>query len=327
MGDPDGPFGAIGLDIGGTKIAVGLATGISGRLEHRASEWTRPELGIASVLDAADALIQDAAAVASSKAIVVSGLGIAVPELVDTVGEICSNAVVVGLSSANLRSRYSEFDVVVIESDVRAAALAEARVGAGGRFESFCYVSVGTGISHCLVQGGLPWGGSRGGAILLGSSVMAEWREEGISRRWVLEEMASGPALLERYRSLGGAATSVRAVLDAYGTDAHATRSVDDAAAALGIGLATLVNLLDPACLIVGGGLGTAPGPYFELSVSSARAHIYSGSAGNIGILRAECGEDSAVLGAAMLAMDSARASAETGAPRRSSGGQPRRQS
>jgi predicted NBD/HSP70 family sugar kinase len=133
---------------------------------------------------------------------------------------------------------------------------------------------------------------------------MAQWREDGLVRQWVLEEIASGPALFDRYRSLGGTAPSVRAVLDNYGTDAIANAAVDEAASALGIGLATLVNLLDPECLVVGGGLGAARGPHFELAVSSARAHIWAKDARNIDIVRAECGEDSAVVGAAMLAMD-----------------------
>ena len=194
---------------------------------------------------------------------------------------------------------------------MRAAAVAEARLGAGRSFDSFGYISVGTGISHTFVQHGRPWQGSRGGAILLGSSVMAEWEEDNSLRRWVLEEIASGPALLERYRSLGGAAGSVRAVLDIYGVEVPATRAVDEAATALGIGLATLVNLLDPEGLVVGGGLGTAEGPHFDIAISSARAHIWSERARDIEILRAECGEDSAVLGAAVIALNLPRAGSE----------------
>jgi glucokinase len=302
-GAPAGAVGAIGLDIGGTKIAVCIATGASERLEHRATASTRLDLGAESILDTADGLIEDALAVARSKAIAISGLGIAVPELVDTHGQIVSTAVVAGLRAIDLPARYAAFDVVAVESDVRAAAVAEARLGAGRSFESFGYISVGTGISHTFVKDGLPWQGARGGAILLGSSVMAEWQEENVPRRWVLEEIASGPALLERYRSLGGTGNSVRGVLDSYADDEAATRAVDEAAKALGIGLATLINLLDPEGVVIGGGLGTAQGPQFDIAVSSARAHIFSERARDIEIIRAECGEDSAVLGAAVIAL------------------------
>ena len=307
---PAAEIGAIGLDIGGTKIAVGLATGNSRRLEHRVTAPTRRELGPEALLATADALIAECVVTARSKGIpLTGGLGIAVPELVDTKGRIVSEAVVAGLREIDLRARFSAIGPVTVESDVRAAAVAEARLGAGRSFTSFGYVSVGTGISYCFVQSGQPWRGSRGGAILLGSSVMAEWREENVKRRWVLEEIASGPALLQRYRSLGGTAASVRAIIDAYSTDATATRAVDEAMEALGIGLATLVNLLDPEGVVIGGGLGTASGPHFDLAVSSARAHIWSGRATNIEILRAECGENSGVLGAALVAIDFARAS------------------
>ncbi len=304
MDDPASALGVIGLDIGGTKIAVGLATEQSGRLQHRVTGSTPAARHAEGVLETADALIAETLGVARARNIAVSGIGISVPETVNTLGGISSEAVIEGLWAIDFRTRYCEFEVVTVESDVRAAAVAEARSGAGRAFDSFCYISVGTGISYCLVQDGVAWRGSTGSAILLGSSVMAQWREDGLVRQWVLEEIASGPALFARYKALGGQASSVRAVLDSYGTDTIAGVAVDEAASALGIGLATLVNLLDPECLVVGGGLGAARGPHFELAVASARAHIWSHDARNIHIVRAECGEDSAVVGAAMLAMD-----------------------
>ncbi len=304
MDDSATAHGVIGLDIGGTKIAVGLATEDSGRLQHRVTAPTPAAGGAECVLETADLLIAETLEVARARNISLSGICIAVPELVNTLGGISSEAVIEGLGAISFGARYSEFEVVTVESDVRAAAVAEARSGAGRALESFCYISVGTGISYCLVQHGVPWRGSRGSAILLGSSVMAQWHEDGLVRQWVLEEIASGPALFDRYKALGGVGPSVRAILDSYGTDAIATIAVDEAASALGIGLATRVNLLDPECLVVGGGLGAAPGPHFELAVAGARAHIWSRDARNIDIVRAECGEDSALVGAAMLAMD-----------------------
>ena len=86
-------------------------------------------------------------------------VGLAVCELVDPHGRVRS-AETVDWRATDL---LADFDRV--ESDVRAAALAEARFGAGRAEPDFLYVSVGTGISHCLMSDGRPRVGVRGSAI------------------------------------------------------------------------------------------------------------------------------------------------------------------
>jgi glucokinase len=77
---------------------------------------------------------------------------------------------------------------------------------------------------------------------------------------------------------------------------------VDSAAHALGVSVAWLVNALDPEAVIVGGGLGTAGGRYWERFVESTRHHIWSDLNKNIPIVPAMLGVDAGFVGAAAMA-------------------------
>ena len=299
--DPHRLAGA-GLDIGGTKVAASLVDG-AGAVLHFETRPMHVRRDTAGVLELADELVVQMTWAAKTRDLGLAGLGIAVPELVDRGGHIASEAVIPGLMRSDLANRWADVARGTVESDVRAAAIAEARLGAGRPYGSFCYVSVGTGISHCFVQEGRPWPGSRGGAILLGSSVMAEFDDGGQRRQWVLEEIASGPAMLRRYQRLGGSRATVEEALAASPQEPAAATAIAVAAVALGIGISTLVNLLDPEAIVVGGGLGSAPGAYWRGAVDSARAHIYWERARETPIVQAQLGGRSAAVGAALIAL------------------------
>jgi glucokinase len=122
-------------------------------------------------------------------------------------------------------------------------------------------------ISSCLVQGGRPYAGARGNALVLASSPLA-FALPGVRqhRMPALEEFASGPALVMRYNAAGGRqATRAEEVLAAAEAgDANATAVIGSAGQALGAALGWMVNVLDPEVIIVGGGLGSAGGLYWD---------------------------------------------------------------
>jgi glucokinase len=170
-----------------------------------------------------------------------------------------------------------EFDWV--ESDVRAAALAEARFGAGRDEPDFLYVSVGSGISHCLMTDGSPRLGVRGSAIGTGAPLVERW--------------SSGLALARR----SGHASAEEAL-----ADPAAAEVVEDGARRLGLALASLVNALDPGAVIVGGGLGLHDG--YRAQVEAAmRPEIYDFEARELPVLPATLGADAPVIGAALAAV------------------------
>ena len=226
-------------------------------------------------------------------------VGVCVPELVDLAGLVTTDVVVPGLAG-DLRE-WTDVGVVRVESDVRAAAHAEATVGAGRLFSSFAYVSIGTGISSAFVQGGVVWPGAHGAAILLGSGPFGpELRPDG--RPYPLEELASGPAMVTAYRARGGRAESAREVLDLYACDPLAAQVVAQAGASAGRGVALLVNLLDPHAVIVGGGLGCVEGPYWQFLEATAQTYIWAEAARDLTLLRSSLGRDAAAIGAALTA-------------------------
>lgn len=294
---------AIGLDVGGTKIAGGVVALDSGTIHQRRTVPTQPERGgeavLATALDLAEALLQEA----KRQSRHIQGIGIGVCELVDPAGNINSGHTV-RWQNIPVQDRFSRLAPTAVESDVRAAALAEARYGAGKPFDPFVYVTVGTGISSCLVQNGRPFAGARGNALVLASSPLTvPCEEEGRSTRFVLEEYASGPALVARYNAATRAQTArAEAVMAAAEAgDAVATAVIKSAGAALGMGVGWLVNVLDPEAVVVGGGLGVAGGLYWNSFVASAREHIWADNSRGLPILQARLGADAGLIGAAAL--------------------------
>jgi predicted NBD/HSP70 family sugar kinase len=86
--------------------------------------------------------------------------------------------------------------------------------------------------------------------------------------------------------------------------DPVAVAVVDTAASSLGATIALLVNVLDPEAVIVGGGLGAAPGLYWERLAPAIRAHIWSDVHRDLPLLQARHGGDAGFIGAALLALE-----------------------
>ena len=154
-------LGAIGLDIGGTKIAAGVVLWPSGEILRRTIIPTRPARGGEAVLKDTLDLAQQLYDWARAEGIEVAGIGAGVAELVDCEGNVTSSCTI-HWRDLPVQQRLSAIAPAQVESDVRAAALAEAIFGAGRGHRLFVYVTVGTGISCCLVQDGRPFKGAKG---------------------------------------------------------------------------------------------------------------------------------------------------------------------
>jgi len=191
-----------------------------------------------------------------------------------------------------------------VESDVRTAALSEAVFGAGRGHSLFAYITVGTGISYCLMQDGKPLKGANGNAITLSSSPLSTVCTHcGAKLKPVLEEFASGPAIAKRFAQVRKSAVSTaeevfRAASDG---DPDAVEILVSAGQALGVSAAFLVNVLDPEIMVVGGGLGMAGGLYWDAFLKSCREHIFADNSRNLPIVTAKLGTDAGVVGAAAI--------------------------
>ena len=258
---------AVGIDVGGTKIAAGLVDVENGRVLAREELPTRPERGGREVL-------ADCAALAYALESGTLPVGIGLCELVGLDGRPAS-ADTVDWRDLDLSS-IVEAPRLVLVSDVMAAARAEARFGAGADRSPFLYVVVGTGASACLVVGGEPYVGSRGLALVLGAPPV--------------ETLASGSALARR--------AGVDRAEDVIADPAWAWL-VDEAADALGQVLAVLVNALDPELVVVGGGLGREPSFHARVAAALHPLIAYPRTP-PLEVVGSALGADTGIVGAAL---------------------------
>lgn len=305
MPKSDGPH-AIGVDVGGTKIAAGLVSAEPVTVHCRRSAPTAAWRDGRDVLRDAVRLAEEVAGEARQLEVSAAAIGIGVPELVDVEGRIASRSNF-DWRGIDVAGAFAHLAPARIESDVRAAALAEAVAGAGRAYASFVYVTVGTGISHTLVVDGRPYSGSHGAAILLGSGpLVVPCRTCGSQATVVLEDACSGPALVRDFNEKGGSAEQAEDVVAAADRgDPHALSVLERAGRVLGAGFALLVNILDPEVVVVGGGLGSAPGAhaYWRALVDSTREHIWFAEARSVPILRSRFGADAGLVGSALIAL------------------------
>jgi glucokinase len=300
---------AIGVDLGGTKCAAAAVLFPEGRIVAELSTPTLPHRGSAAVL--ADVILNIRALKfqAEESGNSPAACGLAIAELVDLAGNLLSHATFHWSGEPLARRITLETGLLCrIDADVRAAARAEAHWGAGRNAGSFLYVTIGTGISASLVIAGEPYRGARGLTGTFASSSLEFAADEGeLHPSAILEQFAAGPAIARRYAALvstfSGDARDVLLLAD--GGDERAQCVVETAGAALGSAIGGLVNMLDPELVILGGGLGAAPGRYRDAMDAALRSAIYADAHRNVPLVSAGLGANSGVIGAASIALNS----------------------
>ena len=181
-----------------------------------------------------------------------------------------------------------------IESDVRAMALAEARAA---NVKDFLFITVSSGISHALVIGGKPWAGETGEAIGFGITQIDNSQESPI-----LEQFSSGLGIARRYQKATGTdVTSAEIVFAQYEKDPIAKEIIGSAAAVLGKSLAAMVDFLDPAKIVIGGGLWLGSDLYRNLVLASYEKNVTKRRKAPE-VINSVAGKNAAVIGAAIAA-------------------------
>jgi glucokinase len=287
----------LGLDVGGTKVAGGLITrGGTVLRRHQESSLVggRRDPGLSVTRSVAATLI----AAASDKGLELDGTGAGFPEYVTPDGMLASRLVI----DWDVQPTAVLTGPLTVDSDVRCAARGEACFG--HRLPDFLYVSVGTGISSCLIAGGVPVLGVRGEAIGLGELPVAPDVDPsaGVS----LEQYASGEGMRARYAAmtcgssdadLPEGARPVLAAADAG--EPLAIEVVTTAARALAAALGWLTAVLDPAAIVMGGGLADVGGCW-GTTLDEHAARALGARPGGPPLLRAALGADAGIIGAAV---------------------------
>jgi glucokinase len=294
----------LALDVGGTKVAGALIGPDQAILDRRQAPSVAPDGRRDPDLATTCGIARTLADLARSREWAVTAVGAGFPEYV-AAGRLTSREVLAWTEQPGEVLAWAVPGVpIAVESDVRCGALAEATLGAGQGADSVFYVSWGTGLSSTFVLQGVPWTGAHGEALALG-----EWDRDarsGIEGPRQLEAYASGRGIAARYAALTGRDEIVlaRQVCTAADDGDSAARTIlDSAGQAVGHALRAIIDVLDPAVIVLGGGLGTSA----SRPVASSLAALAELPLRHRPLVRrAQLGPDSGLLGAALAARKTA---------------------
>ena len=261
---------AIGaVDIGGTKIAVGIVDA-SGRVLARREAPTQAAGPWPQALVRIAAMLREAARDANTT---IAGIGIGSTGPLDPLSGTFQNLDTIpqwsGASPVDDLAR--EFSVsVAMENDADAGALGEAAWGAGKNRSRLIYITVGTGIGGGMIFDGQLYRGVNGAHPEVAHQVIeAQGPPCSCGLRGCWEALASGPAMAKwmashpEYR--GDVGLTARHIYEhAMAGDPLAARAVERENFYLGIGLANLVNLFVPDAIILGGSVMKSAGAFLE---------------------------------------------------------------
>jgi len=308
---------AIGVDVGGTKLAAGVVDEKGSIIEmvKRPTPAANASRTIELVSDAVNELLGRYE---------VDAIGIGAAGFVEE-----SRSAVVFAPNLAWRNEPVARQVedrtgrpVVVENDANAAAWAEATLGAGRGHDHVMMITIGTGIGAGLVLNGELYRGRWGMAGEAGHyRVVPDGRLCGCGNRGCWEQYASGSALVAEARDFArrSPGPAVRLLQLAGGVpegisgpgvttaaregDAAALRCFEIVGRWLGEGLADMAAILDPGCFVLGGGVSEAG----DLLLAETRAAFEGGLTGrqyrsHAAVVLAELGPDAGMIGAADLA-------------------------
>lgn len=303
---------AIGVDVGGTKVAAG-AVAVDGTIHHR--------LRVDTPVGDAGALLETIARVIASVE-EASGaslpVGVGVAGIVDAEGRLVYGPNLdlhdwpVG---AALRDRIDA--PVIIKNDATVALWGEARIGAGRGSDDLLLLTIGTGVGGAVLTSGQLVEGAHGFGGELGHVIVADGgRLCACGNLGCLEAYASGSAIgrIATDRLAEGPSTSTLsdlAIVDGRAVT-HAAEDGDRLAQDvlrevgywLGVGLVTFVNTLDPDRIIIGGGAAKRASTWLLPAAEEVvRTRVLGAAHRPLAPLTlAELGNDAGMIGAALLA-------------------------
>ena len=307
---------AVGLDVGGSKI-LAVRTARDGAILDRAEATTpadNPEATMACMIEAARALMTGQ----------VLAVGVGAAGMVDVAQGVLRYAPNLAWRDLAIAERMRSAIGVPcqLDNDANAAAYAEFRFGAGRGYRHVLLVTVGTGIGGGIIADGRLFRGTHGFAAEIGHVVVEpDGPLCGCGNRGCWEQVASGSTIgrkgreevrrdpdapLARLVQGDAEALTGRHVTEAaMSGDPAAARIVAEVGHHLGVGIAGLVNVLDPQAVVVGGGVVGAG----ELLLEPARAAYAETVEGRerrptVPIVAAQLGPDAGAVGAATLALE-----------------------
>ncbi len=310
----------IGVDLGGTKIALGTVDK-EGRVLDLLHYATDPRRGPGGVIAN---IVKGFRKLQRGSSVSISGIGIGVAGQVDSETGTVRFAPNLDWHDVPLRGDLEKASgiPVVVTNDVRAALWGEWLFGAGRNVTDLVCVFIGTGIGGGIVSGGKVLEGCSNTAGEIGhmtvdlggppchcgnsgcmEALAGGWAIAQRAREKVEADSISGDAILKK---AGGKLSDITAksVVEAYQSgDALAGEIIDAASEAVVAGVAALVNALNPCLIIVGGGIVEGLPELVARIDEGIRRRALSAATGRLRVSHASLGNDAGMIGAAALAM------------------------
>lgn len=308
----------IGIDLGGTNIAVGIVDE-HGNILYKKSTPTKadrtPDLIVDDIVNLCECICKEQGVELSS----VKSIGIAVPGGVnEKTGEIIftPNIPFSGLNITNILSQRFDDKRVGVINDANAALLAELSAGAGMGVQDVVMITIGTGIGGGISIGGNIISGTNGMAGELGHMVIEKNGQKcSCGRRGCFEAYASATALsnltrreIEKCQRTGEFTVmanadkiNARVPFDAYKQgDVAAKRIIDEYIESLACGIISLINIFQPDLFIIGGGVSGQKQFLVDMLMPYIENEQYSRSIEKrTKLTTATCGNDAGIIGAA----------------------------
>ena len=301
----------IGLDLGGTFLKAGILDA-SARILHR-TRYPVDASAAEKVFETVGTAFKECTA-ADPQA---GAVGMGIPGILDHMQQQILNSpnlhCLDGQDLSGLMQRVCSMPFI-FDNDANCAALGEYLVGAGRGLASaasrrpvcFVLLTVGTGVGGGIVIDGKLWHGSRGFAGEPGHIVIErEGKPCKCGGHGCLETLVSAGAVVSQYAARGGGAESAAEVARlAAGGDARAIEAIHDVGRNLGIGLAAIINLLNPDMIAVGGGVMGAGELLLGPAREEAMRRAFKESFLAAQIVPATLGNDAGIVGAGMMARE-----------------------
>jgi glucokinase len=301
------PGRTIGVDVGGTKVAVAVFDG------DRLSEPETHPTDTSSAAALLDQLTEAISAVADDA----TAVGVGIPSVVEWETGRVRSSVNIPLTDVPLRQVLSQRVglPVFVDNDATVAALAEAHDEYGRLVTRHLVMfTIGTGVGGGIVIDGRIYRGATGAAPELGHTIIGAKLEDGrpeigdhFPRVGSLEALASGTRLdaLARERGYANGPAVVEA---ARRGEAEAIEALRILGVSVGVGIANAINTFDPEVVCLGGGVSSAGDLLLEPARETAWNYVLPGVGTRTEIRLARYGARAGVRGAALLARQEAGA-------------------
>lgn len=312
----------IGVDLGGTNIKIGLVSEL-GEIIYSNSIPTNADQGFEATYKNIIQVIREtleASPVAKEK---IEGIGFGCPGLIDSVNGIIRDLPnMPGWVNVHLAEMISkEFGLKTrIDNDVRSATLGEYKFGAGKGASNLICITIGTGIGSGIILDGKLIKGFTLCAGEIGHMTLQEHGGPicGCGNTGCLEALGSASSIVRRAQELlsGGRPSKIREIMKdgeltpmvvtmaAEKGDAPAQRILYETGRWIGIGLANVINLLNPELVIIGGGVANAGQYIFDPIKETINKRALRFPGDNVTVLKAQLGDNAGVIGSSLLVSD-----------------------